>query len=79
MPWFKLTLALAVRSLRHPSLAIDLLRMGWRFRHRHWYRRVPFLPLPDREYVRWRMYTAYGNADAVPPPDDAARYAQWAR
>ena len=29
--------------------------------------RPPFLPLPDREYLRWRMYTAYADEAAVPP------------
>src|SRR5207237_9191884 len=58
--------------------AIALVRVGWRFRRRAWYRRVPFLPLPSREYVRWRMHTAYGRDDAVPPADDVIRYARWA-
>jgi hypothetical protein len=61
-----------------PPLAIDLVRVAWRFRSRGWWRRPPFLPLPDREYVRWRMYTAYGDADAVPPAEDLVRYARWA-
>jgi len=75
--WLRLTLALTLRSLRHPALAADLLRVAWRFRSRHWYRRFPFLPLPAREYVRWRMHTAYGDHDAVPPAEDVERYARW--
>jgi hypothetical protein len=35
--------------------------------------------LPDRDYVAWRMYTAYGKPDAIPPIDDIIRYARWAR
>jgi hypothetical protein len=54
-----------------------LLRVAWRFRSRDWFRRAPFLPLPDRAYLRWRMYTAYGDEDIVPPVDDIARYALW--
>ncbi|HEX5179515.1 MAG TPA: hypothetical protein VFW04_09310 [Gemmatimonadaceae bacterium] len=61
-----------------PPLAIDLLRVAWRFRRRDWYRRPPFLPLPARDYVRWRMYTAYGDYDAIPPVEDVIRYARWA-
>ena len=38
----------------------------------------PFLPLPARDYLRWRMYTAYGDEDVVPPADDIVRYARWA-
>ena len=54
--------------LREPGLAIALLRVMWRFRRRGWYRHVPFLPLPDREYLRWRMYTAYGDANSFRRP-----------
>lgn len=76
--WARLSLALAGRSLRNPALGIALLRIAWRFRSRDWYRRPPFLPLPDRRYLKWRMYTAYGDEDIVPPAEDIARYARWA-
>lgn len=78
MSWLRLSLALAARAALRPALAASLLRVAWRFRHRHWYRRFPFLPLPARDYVRWRMHTAYGDADAVPPAIDVERYARWA-
>jgi len=70
-------LTLAPRALVRPTLARDLVRVGWRFRSRGWWHRPPFLPLPDREYVRWRMHTAYGDADTVPPADDLVKYARW--
>lgn len=73
-----LALRLLPRALVSPSLAWALLLLVWRFRRTGWYRRPPFLPLPPRDYLRWRMYTAYGDADAVPPPDDVVRYARWA-
>jgi hypothetical protein len=78
MRWPRLALILALRALRDPALAVALLRVAWRFRRRQWLRRAPFLPLPDREYLRWRMLTAYGDPDTVPPADDVARYARWA-
>lgn len=77
MTWSRLVATLVGRALRSPSLAADLLRVAWRFRRRGWYRRPPFLPLPSRPYVRWRLYTAYGDADAVPPAEDVIRYARW--
>lgn len=77
MSWGRLTLTLAARAVRHPRLAVALLRVAWRFRRRHWWRRTPFLPLPPREYVRWRMYTAYGDEQVVPPAEDVVRYARW--
>ena len=71
-------LTLALRSLRDPATGVALLRVGWRFRRRGWWRRAPFLPLPDRTYLRWRMHTAYGEHDTVPPAEDVIRYARWA-
>lgn len=77
MGWARVTIELLVRTLRRPALAADLLRVAWRFRARGWYRRFPFLPLPAREYVRWRMHTAYGDHDAVPSAAEVERYARW--
>jgi hypothetical protein len=78
MTWSRLALTLVFRALKDPMLGIALARVAWRFRRRGWYTRFPFLPLPSAEYLRWRMHTAYGRDDAVPPTDDVARYARWA-
>ncbi|MEX2177272.1 MAG: hypothetical protein WD801_01085 [Gemmatimonadaceae bacterium] len=78
MGWPRLTLALITRSLRNPAVGVALVRVGWRFRRRRWYSRFPFLPLPATDYLRWRMHTAYGREDTVPPADDIVRYARWA-
>ena len=78
MGWPRLTVTLALRALRNPAIGVALLRVAWRFRRRGWWHRAPFLPLPDRTYVRWRMHTAYGEYDSVPPADDVIRYARWA-
>jgi hypothetical protein len=78
MGWTRLTFSLLLHSLGRPATAADLLRVAWRFRDRRWARRFPFLPIPSREYVRWRMHTAYGSYDAVPPAGDVVRYARWA-
>lgn len=78
MRWARLTLRLTARALVNPAIALALVRVAWRFRRRGWVGRFPFLPLPDTTYVRWRMYTAYGDSAAVPPADDVIRYARWA-
>ena len=77
--WSTLTARLVLRALVNPRLALDLVRLTWSFRARDWYRRSPFLPWPPRDYVRWRMFTAYGDEDAVPPLEDVVRFARWRR
>jgi hypothetical protein len=72
-------LALTGRALVNPRLAVDLLRTGWAFRRRGWHTRFPFLPFPDVTYLRWRMYTAYADEDAVPPVEDVIAFARWRR
>jgi hypothetical protein len=75
--WFRLSVDLAGRAIINPATAAALLGVAWRFRRRAWYRRFPFMPIPDRDYVRWRMLTAYGDATAIPPSSDVIRYARW--
>ena len=77
--WSALYLRLALRALVRPRLAVDLLRLAWSFRARDWYRHPPFLPIPPRDYMQWRMFTAYGDENAVPPVDDIVHFARWRR
>ncbi|MGH7525285.1 MAG: hypothetical protein ACREMX_01120 [Gemmatimonadales bacterium] len=77
--WLSLSVRLAGRGLVNPRLGLDLLKTAWAFRRREWWARPPFLPLPDRVYLRWRMYTAYADENAVPPPEDVVRFARWRR
>ena len=66
-------------AARRPGMIPDLVSSAWAFRRRGWYRRPPFLPLPSTAYLQWRMDTAYGDPDAVPPTDELRRYLRWAR
>ena len=77
--WGSLVARLAFQGALNPRLGIDLLRTGWAFRRRWWWRTRPFLPLPDRTYLRWRMYTAYADPEAIPPAEDVIRFARWRR
>lgn len=77
--WTRLVLRLALRAVINPRLALDLLRTAWAFRRRRWWAAAPFLPTPDITYLRWRMYTAYADEQAVPPIDDVVRFARWRR
>lgn len=77
--WSALFIRLTLKVLIRPRLAVDLLRLTWSFRARHWWRRPPFLPLPPRDYLRWRMVTAYGDEAAIPPLRDVVNFARWRR
>jgi len=77
--WLALVAKLVARAVFRPRLALDLFATAWAFRRRGWWRRAPFLPLPDRTYLRWRMYTAYADEAAVPPVEDVIRFARWRR
>ncbi|HUD69396.1 MAG TPA: hypothetical protein VMQ40_04075 [Acidimicrobiales bacterium] len=50
-----------------------------RFAPRGWWRRPPFLPLPDSRYWRFRMETAFGDKDAAPELDDLVTAIHWSR
>jgi hypothetical protein len=64
-------------ALRRPWTLPYLLGAAWAFRDRRWYRRAPFLPLPPRDYLRWRMETAYGDPDALPSDEELERFLRW--
>lgn len=46
-------------------------------RARRWYSRAPFLPLPPRGYINWRMETAYGVGGRAPTAEELERYVVW--
>ena len=46
---------------------------------RGWWRTKPFLPLPDRAYLRFRLQTQYGDSSHEPAPRDLVAYLEWCR
>jgi hypothetical protein len=42
-----------------------------------WWKRPPFLPIPDEELVTWRLTTAYGTAETTLDEDDLVAYLEW--
>ena len=58
----------------------ELLRICWIFRRRQGYRQFPFLPVPPRRYLEWRIETAYGDKSFKNHKwRDVAAYARWHR
>jgi hypothetical protein len=73
-------LAGALAVARHPSLWWTGLRQVRALARHGWWRRPPFLPVPSREYLRFRLETAYGGSgDSPPHPDDLVTYLRWCR
>jgi hypothetical protein len=64
--------------LRHPDHGLTLARAGWRLRREGWYRRVPFLPLPDERYWHFRMVTVNGTSGPPLSPTSMYDAARWA-
>jgi len=44
-----------------------------------WWRTRPFLPLPDPEWLRFRLVTAYGGDGADMHADDLVLWLEWRR
>jgi hypothetical protein len=64
--------------VRRPGLWPTALRQAVRLARPGWWRRAPFLPVPDRDYVRFRLQTAYGP-HGTPADDDLVAYLNWCR
>ena len=63
--------------LRRPRLWGTAVSATLAFAPRGWWRRRPFLPVPDAEMMRWRIATAYGSSDATVDPADVVAYLEW--
>jgi hypothetical protein len=71
--------ASALAVVRRPSLWGIALRQARVLARPGWWRRRPFLPLPDANYLRFRMQTAYGDEARPPDPNDLVAYLHWCR
>lgn len=63
----------------HPLLWSTAIRQGWRLVPNHWWTRAPYLPVPSRSYLRFRLLTQYGETSHRPEPDDVLNYLRWCR
>ena len=56
---------------------VEAFRTAWAMRSRRWWTRNPRVSLPDRRYVQWRSYTAYGDPNASIVAADLASFLSW--
>ena len=69
----------AAALLRRPSLWSTAASQALRLSAPGWWRRSPHLPIPDADYLRFRLQTQYGDAEREPEPDDLLTYLHWVR
>jgi hypothetical protein len=65
--------------VRRPGLALEALRFAAATAPTGWYRKPPFLPLPEPIYRDWRLATAYGTSDAPVTPHEMEEFLEWRR
>jgi hypothetical protein len=70
--WLGVALAILVR----PGLWWPTLRQCARLAPNRWWRRPPFLPIPDAGVVAFRLATAYGERGTATAAD-VLRYLRW--
>ena len=75
MAWIRVALGVA----RRPSLWITAIRQMFVLARPRWWARPPFLPMPPRPYLRFRLLTAYGDPDRPPTTADIVTYLRWCR
>lgn len=71
--------AAAAAVARRPSLWVTAVRQAARLAVPGWWRRRPWFPRPDPAYLRFRLVTAYGDAEQAPRAVDVVSYLRWCR
>jgi hypothetical protein len=64
---------------RRPDLWLEAARVAFAFAPRGWWRRFPYLPIPDTGYLAFRTFTAYGQADHPLSGEDVVSFLEWRR
>jgi hypothetical protein len=64
---------------RRPRLWSTALRQARVHAPRRWWRRPPFVPLPDRRWLAFRMETQYGDPRHRPDAADVVDWLEWAK
>ncbi|MEN8112949.1 MAG: hypothetical protein ABFS21_01065 [Actinomycetota bacterium] len=70
-------IALALALAKRPRLWSTAVGAAFAFAPSDWWRRAPFLPIPDADLLRWRVTTAYGDDETTIAPSDVVAYLEW--
>ena len=71
--------ATAIAVGRRPRLWRTAMIQTRRLARPRWWARPPFLPTPDRAWLRFRMETQYGDPGHPLVPEDVVTWLEWAK
>ncbi len=72
------SIAAAIAVAKRPDLWIVALRTAASVVPTRWWARPPFVPLPDRAWMAFRLETAYGGDGRGPVrADDLITFLEW--
>ena len=74
-----MTLRSAMAVAVRPSLWGIAVVQVFRLARTGWWRRPPFLPVPDRDYLQFRLETQYGDPNHPISSADVVAYLRWCR
>ncbi|MHB8219591.1 MAG: hypothetical protein ACYDHU_04615 [Acidimicrobiales bacterium] len=77
--WWHIVSAVAPSVLARPGLWPTTAVVVARMARPGWWHAPPFAPVPDSDYWRFRMVTAYGRGDDAPSPIDVVEFLRWYR
>lgn len=70
----------AFAVIRRPDLWRTAVRAGLELAPRGWWRRAPFLPMPDPAWLHFRLVTAYGGeGDQTMGAEELLTWLEWKR
>lgn len=70
---------IAAAVVRRPRLWSVAVRQWRRTTPTGWWRRAPFLPVPAKGYMEFRLLTQYGDSQARASAADVVNYLTWCR
>jgi hypothetical protein len=65
--------------LRRPDLWVTGARQALRLAAPGWWKRGSRLPMPDRDYLHFRLVTQYGGEGHAATGEDLVQYLEWCR
>lgn len=66
-----------LQVLIRPSLWLTAIGALFAFARLGWWKNPPFLPIPDKAVIRWRVTTAYGQPNMTLADEDLVSYLRW--